>query len=347
MKVKAFTYPLPPERIALEPADPRDSARLLVLGEDLQDRAVSDLPDLLRPGDLLVVNDTRVRRARLFGRRATGGRVEMLFLRDLGRGLHEALVRANKRLRPGERIEMEGGVVATLEERPDEDAIWRVRTEGDLAAALEAAGHVPLPPYIKRHDESTDRDRYQTIFARDPKSAAAPTAGLHFTPRLVERLRERGVETATITLHVGYGTFQPIDAEEVEGHKLHEEEFEVTEEAVRRIEERKGRLVAVGTTTTRVLESLAATGGIRAARGTTDLFLYPGKQFRAVELLLTNFHLPESSLLMLVCAFGGTERVLAAYRHAVEAGYRFFSYGDAMLIGPVGSGRPTRPPSSQ
>jgi len=335
VKVKAFTYPLPPERIALEPADPRDSARLLVVGEDLQDRAVSDLPDLLEPGDLLVVNDTRVRRARLFGRRATGGKVEMLFLRDLGPGLHEALVRANKRLRPGERIEMEGGVVATLEERPDEDAIWRVRTEGDLAAALEAAGHVPLPPYIKRHDESSDRDRYQTIFARDPKSAAAPTAGLHFTPRLVERLKERGVETATITLHVGYGTFQPVDAEEVEQHRLHEEEFEVTEEAAGRIRNRRGRLVAVGTTTTRVLESLAAAGGIRAARGTTDLFLHPGKEFRAVELLLTNFHLPESSLLMLVCAFGGTERVLAAYRHAVEAGYRFFSYGDAMLVSPA------------
>jgi S-adenosylmethionine:tRNA ribosyltransferase-isomerase len=331
VKVKAFTFPLPPDRIASKPAEPRDAAKLLVVGETLMDRAVSDLPELLEPGDLLVVNDTKVRRARLFGRRATGGKVEILFLRDLSPGLHEALVRANKRLRPGESIEMEGGVFATLEERPDADAIWRVKIEGDLEAALESAGHVPLPPYIKREDTAADRDRYQTIFARDPKSAAAPTAGLHFTPELMRRLAERGVETATVTLHVGYGTFQPVDTEEVEDHRLHEEEFEVSEEAARAILERKGRLVAVGTTTTRVLESLAATGGIRATRGRTDLFLYPGKKLQAIDLLFTNLHLPESSLLMLVCAFGGTERVLAAYRHALAHDYRFFSYGDAML----------------
>jgi len=331
VKVKAFTYDLPPDRIAEKPVEPRDSARLLVVGEELQDGAVSDLPALLEPGDLLVVNDTKVRRARLFGRRASGGKVEMLFLRDLSPGRHEALVRANKRLRPGERIEMEGGVTATLDERPDEDAVWRVRTEGDLQSALEKAGHVPLPPYVKRPDESRDREDYQTMFAKEAGSAAAPTAGLHFTPRLMERLGGRGVDVATVTLHVGYGTFQPVDADEVEEHRLHEEEFEVSEDAARKINERKGRLVAVGTTTTRVLESLARTGGIRAARGTTDLFLYPGQEFQAVEILLTNFHLPESSLLMLVCAFGGTERVLAAYRHAVDAGYRFYSYGDAML----------------
>jgi S-adenosylmethionine:tRNA ribosyltransferase-isomerase len=334
VKVKAFSFPLPQDRIAAEPVTPRDHAKLLVVGESLDDRHVFDLPDLLEPGDLLVVNDTRVRLARLYGRRATGGRVEMLFLRDLGEGVHEALVRANKRLHPGDTIALDGGVFATLDVRPDADAIWRVRVEGDLDAALHQAGHVPLPPYIKRPDTASDRDRYQTIFAREPKSAAAPTAGLHFTPELVERLGARGVETATITLHVGYGTFQPVDCEEVEDHRLHEEEFEVSEEAARAINERKGRLVAVGTTTTRVLESLAATGGIRAARGKTDLFLYPGKRFHAVDLLFTNFHTPESSLLMLVCAFGGTERVMAAYRHALEHDYRFFSYGDACLIAP-------------
>ncbi|MEM8884728.1 MAG: tRNA preQ1(34) S-adenosylmethionine ribosyltransferase-isomerase QueA, partial [Planctomycetota bacterium] len=332
MKVKAFTFPLPPERIAARPVEPRDAARLLVVGDGLAHRTVADLPEMLEPGDLLVVNNTKVRRARLYGRRATGGRVEMLFLRDLSPGLHEALVRANKRLQPGESLAMEGGVTAVLEERPEADAIWRVRIDGDLAAALEAAGHVPLPPYIKRADEVEDRDRYQTIFARDARSAAAPTAGLHFTPALLERLAERGVERTEITLHVGYGTFQPVEAEEVEEHTLHAEEFEVSEEAARAIQERKGRLIAVGTTTTRVLESLARTGGIRAASGRTDLFLYPGKEFLAIEGLLTNFHLPESSLLMLVCAFGGTERILAAYRDALEREYRFYSYGDAMLV---------------
>jgi len=290
VKVNAFSYPIPQNRIALEPVSPRDHARLLHVGENLRDKRVCDLPDLLRPGDLLVVNDTKVQRARLFGRRATGGRVEILFLRALEGALHEALVRANKRLRPGERVAMDGGVVATLEERPQGDAIWRVRVEGDLAAALAAHGHVPLPPYIKRDDTSDDRDRYQTIFAREAKSAAAPTAGLHFTPELMEKLGARGIETVKITLHVGYGTFQPVDVEDVEDHTLHEEEFEVSEEAARRINERKGRLVSVGTTSTRVLESLAATGGIRAARGKTDLFLYPGKEFKAVDVLFTNFH---------------------------------------------------------
>ena len=332
MKVQAFSFPLPPERIALEPVSPRDSARLLHVGANLRDKRVSDLPELLQPGDLLVVNDTKVKRARLFGRRATGGRVEMLFLRELGSGCHESLVRANKRLRPGETIHLDGGVFATLEERPDGDAIWRVRVEGDLDAALAAKGHVPLPPYIKRDDTADDRDRYQTIFAREAKSAAAPTAGLHFTPELMQKLGARGIETVTITLHVGYGTFQPVDVENVEDHHLHEEEFEVSEEAARKINERKGRLVSVGTTSTRVLESLAATGGIRAARGKTDLFLYPGQELKAIDLLFTNFHVPESSLLMLVCAFGGMQRILDAYQHALAGEYRFFSYGDAMLV---------------
>jgi S-adenosylmethionine:tRNA ribosyltransferase-isomerase len=325
VRLDEFDYELPPDRIATRPAEPRDSARLLVLdGDELAERHVRDLPQLLAPNDLLVVNDTRVRPARLFGRRATGGKVELLLLRPAG-GAWEALVRANKHLRPGEEIATDGGLHATLVEKTG--AVWRVRFDGDVEAALDVAGHVPLPPYIKRDDTPADRERYQTIFARETGSAAAPTAGLHFTPELAAQL-----DVVSITLHVGYGTFQPIEAENVEDWRLHAEEFEVTDEAAARIRQCKGRVIAVGTTTTRVLETLAATGGIRAARGRTDLFIHPGFEFKAIDGLLTNFHLPKSSLLLLVCAFGGTERVLAAYRHAVAAGYRFYSYGDAMLV---------------
>jgi S-adenosylmethionine:tRNA ribosyltransferase-isomerase len=208
----------------------------------------------------------------------------------------------------------------------------RVEGEGDLDAALEQVGHTPLPPYIKRPDRPEDKERYQTIFAQHPGSAAAPTAGLHFTPELLDRLAERSVAIARVTLHVGYGTFQPIDTERVEDHRMHAEAFEVGEEAARAILGRTGRLIAVGTTTTRVLETLARTGGIRAASGRTELYLHPGEPVTAIDGLLTNFHLPESSLLLLVCAFAGRERVLGAYRHAVSEGYRFYSYGDAMLI---------------
>jgi S-adenosylmethionine:tRNA ribosyltransferase-isomerase len=336
VRAEDFDYPLPPERIATEPVSPRDAARLLVLGErGISDRHVRDLPDLLEPGDLLVVNDTRVRKARLFGRRPTGGKVEILLLRREPGGDYEALVRAHKRLRPGEEVSLEEGFRATLLERPQAGAVWRVRIEGpgDLDLALERIGHVPLPPYIKRPDRPEDEASYQTIFAARPGAAAAPTAGLHFTPGLLERLEARGIGLARITLHVGYGTFAPVEGE-IEAHHLLPEEFEVTGEAAARIAGRRGRLVAVGTTTTRVLEALARTGGIRAARGRTDLFLRPGVPFLAIDALLTNFHLPRSSLLLLVCAFAGRERVLRAYAHALEQGYRFFSYGDAMLLLP-------------
>jgi len=348
LRPEEFDYPLPADRIAAEPASPRDAARLLVLKDTLSDRHVKDLPDLLEPGDLLVVNDTKVRRARLFGRRATGGKVELLILKRLSGGEYETLARAHKRLRPGEEVPLEGDLVATLLERPEGGAIWRVRIEGgsggtDVEETIERVGHVPLPPYVKRPDRPEDRESYQTMFARRLGSAAAPTAGLHFTPALLGRLEARGVEIARITLHVGYGTFAPVDTERIEEHRLHAEEFEVTEEAAEAIARRKGRLIAVGTTTTRVLESLARTGGIRPAKGITDLFLYPGCPFLAIEGLLTNFHLPKSSLLMLVCAFAGRERVLDAYAHALQAGYRFFSYGDAMLVFPSG---PRTPPLS-
>jgi S-adenosylmethionine:tRNA ribosyltransferase-isomerase len=333
LRLDQFDFALPEDRIARRPSSPRDEARLLLL-EGLKDHRVADLPELLRPGDLLVVNDTKVRAARVFGRRATGGRVELLRLRRLPGGDEECLARANKRLRPGERIELGDGLSATLVERPGGGAVWRVRWEGaaDPDAVLERIGHVPLPPYIKREDDAADRETYQTVFARVAGSAAAPTAGLHFTPRLLDRLAERGVALARITLHVGYGTFQPVEAEHVEDHRLHAEDFEVGEEAARAIREREGRLIAVGTTSARVLETLARTGGIRAASGRTDLFLHPGDPPRAIEGLLTNFHLPRSSLLLLVCSLAGTERLLDAYAAAVARGYRFYSYGDAMLI---------------
>ncbi|MFI5401495.1 MAG: tRNA preQ1(34) S-adenosylmethionine ribosyltransferase-isomerase QueA [Planctomycetota bacterium] len=339
MRPEDFDYPLPADRIAVEPASPRDAARLLVVGKGLEDRRIHDLPELLEPGDLVVVNDTKVRRARLFGRRPTGGKVELLLLRRTPGGEYESLVRAHKRLKPGETVALDGGLSATLVERPGGNAVWRVAITGglggkDVEEAIERVGHVPLPPYIKRPDRDEDRESYQTIFAKHVGSAAAPTAGLHFTPALLERLGARGVQIARITLHVGYGTFAPVDAERIEEHRLLAEEFEVTEEAAEAIARRPGRLVAVGTTTTRVLESLARTGGIRPARGTTDLFLYPGCPFLAVQGLLTNFHLPRSSLLMLVCALAGRERILAAYAHALGNGYRFYSYGDAMLVLP-------------
>lgn len=336
MNLSDFDYELPPDRIAARPVEPRDAARMLVVDRRtgaLTDATVRDLPRFLAPGDLLVVNDTRVLHARLFGKRATGGRVEILLLRREAGAVHEALLRSHRSLPPGERLALEGGLQATLLERV-EGPVWRVHLEcgDDLDAAIEQAGHVPLPPYIRRADEPQDRKRYQTIFAARPGSAAAPTAGLHFTPGLVEALERRGVGLARVTLHVGYGTFQPIEAERVEEHRMHAEEFEVSEAAARAVNEREGRLVAVGTTTARVLETLAATGGIRAARGRTDLYLHPGKPFRVVEALLTNFHLPRSSLLLLVCAFAGTPLALRAYAHAVERGYRFYSYGDASLF---------------
>jgi S-adenosylmethionine:tRNA ribosyltransferase-isomerase len=334
VRLSEFAYDLPPDRIAAEPAAPRDSARLLLLRDSIHDHRVRDLPELLEPGDLLVVNDTKVVPARLFGKRATGGRVELLLLRREPSGVQESLVKAHRRLRPDEVVELDGGLRATLLERPEGGAIWRVRIEGegDVDAALERVGHTPLPPYIKRPDRPEDKERYQTIFARCPGSAAAPTAGLHFTPELLDRLAERGIAIARVTLHVGYGTFQPIDTEMVEDHRMHAEEFEVEEAAARAILDRAGRLIAVGTTTTRVLETLARSGGIRAASGRTELYLHPGEPVTAIDGILTNFHLPESSLLLLVCAFAGRERVLGAYRHAVSKGYRFYSYGDAMLI---------------
>jgi S-adenosylmethionine:tRNA ribosyltransferase-isomerase len=300
-------------------------------------RRVRDLPDLLRPGDLLVVNDTRVLPARLFGRRLpSGGRVELLLAERLDERTWEALLKPGRRASPGTRLELAPGLLAEVAAR-GEDGRFRVRFSEPVEPHLDRLGHVPLPPYIHRPDEPADRERYQTVYAREPGAIAAPTAGLHFDEALLAALAARGVERAALTLHVGLGTFKPITADLVHEHRMDAERFvvpEATADAVRRARAERRRVVAVGTTVVRALEGAAAAHGgeVRAGAGSTTLFVYPGFPFRVVDVLLTNFHLPRSTLLMLVCAFAGRERVLAAYREAVEAGYRFYSYGDAMLV---------------
>lgn len=348
MEVAFFDFELPSGQIAQRPAERRDAARLLVLerasGAIRAHARVADLPELLSPGDLLVTNDTRVFPARLLGRRdPSGGAVECLLLRRLDRERWEALVHPGQKLKPGKRMVFEGqGMVLRgeiLERHFHGRRTIRLQAEGglDVEPVIDAIGHVPLPPYIHRPDEREDRERYQTVFARARGSVAAPTAGLHFTSDLLARLEARGVERTEVTLHVGYGTFKPVHAEQVEEHRVDEEVYEIREEAAASIERarREGRrVVAVGTTTTRALESAAIEGRGRVipGRGATGLFIYPGFDFRVIGGLFTNFHLPKSSLLMLVSAFAGRERVLAAYREAIAKGYRFYSYGDAMLI---------------
>jgi S-adenosylmethionine:tRNA ribosyltransferase-isomerase len=344
LKISDFDYDLPPAAIAQEPAEPRDAARLMRLaGEDAPptDHVFRDLPRLLRPGDLVVVNRSRVFPARLLGRRKGGGAAELLLLRDLGDDRWDAFVRPGRRLRPGAAVTLEGGLSATVESGavgPEGRRVVLLRAAaGTVAAALEAAGHVPLPPYIRRPDRAEDRERYQTVYARERGSVAAPTAGLHFTHDLLEGLRAAGIATAEIVLHVGPGTFRPVTAEDAEDHRLEPEPYLVpaeTAEAIAAVRATGGRVVAVGTTVVRTLEA-AARGDrtVEAGPGETALVVTPGFAFRVVDVLLTNFHLPRSSLLLLVAAFGGRERVLAAYAEAVRRGYRFYSYGDAMLLG--------------
>jgi S-adenosylmethionine:tRNA ribosyltransferase-isomerase len=342
VRTRDFAYDLPPDRIAQTPTEPRDASRLLVVRRDgvgWEDAAFRDLPAFLRSGDLLVVNDTRVIPARLWGRKASGGRTEVLLLTREGPDRWEALVRGAKRSRAGTRIEVAAGLgIKVLEVRGEGRYLVQLEAPGDPQEAVEAWGEVPLPPYIRR-DSPDPRDRlwYQTAFAHPERagSAAAPTAGLHFTPEVLAELAARGVERRAVTLHVGLGTFLPVRTEGLAEHRMHREWFEVSEAtavAVNRTLEEGRRVVAVGTTVTRVLEHSGAGGRVEPGSGWTDLFIRPGHRFRVVGGLLTNFHLPESTLLVLVCAFGGTEPVLAAYRHAVAAGYRFYSYGDAMLL---------------
>ncbi|HHH39081.1 MAG TPA: tRNA preQ1(34) S-adenosylmethionine ribosyltransferase-isomerase QueA [Sedimenticola sp.] len=340
MRRSDFNYHLPRELIAQRPLAERTRSRLLCLqGENgaLSDRRFRDLPELLAPGDLLVFNDTRVIPARLYGRKESGGRVEILVERLLGKGCGLAHIRASKSPRAGSRVLLdEGGELVVTGRR---ESLFEIACPGgDLAALLEGSGHVPLPPYITRPDDARDHERYQTVYARQPGAVAAPTAGLHFDRALLQRLAGQGVESARVTLHVGAGTFQPVRAERLEEHRMHAEYVEVDAQAceqVRAARARGNRVVAVGTTSVRSLETAAAGGEIRPFRGDTRLFIRPGYRFRCVDALITNFHLPESTLLMLVAAFAGYRQVMAAYRHAVEARYRFFSYGDAMFLTPA------------
>jgi S-adenosylmethionine:tRNA ribosyltransferase-isomerase len=331
-----FDYHLPATSIAQQPA-PRGESRLLALDRSGPERhaRVRDLPRLLRPGDLLVVNDTRVIPARLYGRRAGGGRMELLLVERLGAREWDALLKPGKRARPGTAIELAPGLLAEVIAKGEEGR-YRLRFSEPIEPHLERLGHVPLPPYIHRPDTPEDRERYQTVYARAPGAIAAPTAGLHFTEALLREIEEAGVGIARVTLHVGIGTFKPVTAERIEEHRMEGERYEIGEEAARaihRARERAARVVAVGTTVVRTLESAALAGGgeVRAGAGATELFITPGFRFQAVDALLTNFHLPRSTLLMLVAAFAGRERILGAYAEAVREGYRFYSYGDAML----------------
>ncbi len=341
MKLSDFDYDLPEALVAQEPVTPRDASRLLVLPPEgpVEHRCFAELDQLLAPGDLLVFNDTKVIPARLVGRKATGGKVELLLCEPLEGGLGRrwrAMGQASKAIRAGAVVELDG-LTATVEAvEGDGFYVVALDREGDaLLAALDRAGRVPLPPYIRREPSARDRESYQTLWARAPGSAAAPTAGLHFTEPLLARLEARGVRRTAVTLHVGPGTFLPVRGDSLETHRMHAERYEVpaaTAEEIARCRARGGRVVAVGTTTVRTLESAAAGGAVVPGAGRTEIFIRPGHRFQAVDALVTNFHLPRSTLLVLVCAFGGQERVLTAYREAVRLGYRFFSYGDAMVI---------------
>ncbi len=359
MLVSDFDYHLPEELIAQEPLADRAASRMLRLDRSTgryQDRQFRDLPDLLRPGDLLVVNNTRVIAARLYGRRSGArsqpvsarnpaakeflrGKIEVLLTRPVSQFEWEALAHPGRKIGVGEKLyfggdrELEAEVIArgAFGERT-----LRFKPAADFFEIVERIGHVPLPPYIGREDRPEDRARYQTVYARERGSVAAPTAGLHFTPEILEHVRQRRVEVAEITLHVGLGTFQPVRVERIEEHRMHREWFSVSQAAAAQINralDEGRRVVAVGTTTVRTLEfSARETGRVQAGSGEADLFIYPGFQFRVIGALLTNFHLPKSTLLMLVSAFAGREHVLAAYEHAVRERYRFYSYGDCMFI---------------
>ncbi|MDP6385257.1 MAG: tRNA preQ1(34) S-adenosylmethionine ribosyltransferase-isomerase QueA [Planctomycetota bacterium] len=363
MRLSDYDFDLPADSIAQEAVEPRDQARLLrhAVDEDRTEHShVCDLPEILEPGDLLVLNDTRVRPARVFANRTSGGRVEFLFLEPAsgeGAAAWQTLVRPARKLRAGECLEVQGAdlkiraLARGVDEEGQPSALWSVELldalghaldEPGVEAACERMGRMPLPPYIRREGDgdsrhSTDRDRYQTVYAREPGAVAAPTAGLHFTSELLERLEARGVHLASITLHVGLGTFLPVTVEDPSEHPMHAEWYRVPDETVAAVEacrDRGGRVVAVGTTSVRALESCATGGSLKAGEGLTRLFLHPGCQLQCVDGLLTNFHLPRSTLLMLVSALAGRERMLELYAEAIEEGYRFYSYGDAMLLLP-------------
>ena len=336
MKVSDFDFYLPQELIAQKHAEKREMSRLLVYHtqeRSAEDKSFTDITGYFSPGDLLVINDTRVIPARLFGRKPSGARVEFLLTGEREPGLWEAMARPAKRLHPGTRVDISGTEIL-VEEKLDWGGVTvRFPERVDVHDFLQRHGHMPVPPYIHNDDEAYLRQRYQTVFAQRSGSVAAPTAGLHFTQELLDQLKEKGVVLVTITLHVGMGTFLPVKSDTVEGHRMHSEFYEISEKAAEAINKRQGRLFACGTTVTRTLEYAADEEGlITAGRGWSDLFIYPGYAFRIVENLITNFHLPRSTLLMLVSALAGQEETLRLYKQAVEKRYRFFSFGDAMLI---------------
>lgn len=342
MKVSLFDYHLPEELIAQHPLPERDESRLMILRRDtrsIQHTKFSELLDFLSSGDLLVLNNTKVIPARLIGRKErTSGKVEILLLKPMGEGLWDALVKRSSRLKSGTKVIFGDGqlIAKILGKTESQGRLVQFEHNGDLSGLLNKFGKMPLPPYIKREAEDDDRERYQTIYARKDGAVAAPTAGLHFTEAVFAEMEVRNIGKVELTLHVGLGTFQPVRAENVEEHDLHAENIEITSEAARRINETKlsgGKIVAVGTTSVRALESSVDTeGNVISRSGSTNAFIYPGYKFRVIDALITNFHLPKSTLLMLVSAFAGRDFVMEAYREAVEKQYRFYSYGDAMLI---------------
>jgi len=335
MFISDFDYDLPESLIAQYPPADRRASRLLVVADGIADRRFSDLPTLLCPGDLLVFNDTRVIRARLAATKETGGRAEILIERIVGDRRAVAHIRASKSPKAGSRLLLSGDAAAEVTGREGE--FFTLTFSVDVMQYLDEYGEVPLPPYLNRDADESDIDRYQTVYAKDPGAVAAPTAGLHFDEAMLAETLAAGVGHAWVTLHVGAGTFQALREEHLEENRLHSERVEVSQQccdAVRATQAAGGRVIAVGTTSVRALESASASGELRFFNGETDLFIWPGYEFRSVDAMITNFHLPQSSLLMLVSAFAGTERILSAYRHAVREKYRFFSYGDAMFLTP-------------
>ena len=348
MKTEKLNYYLPPELIAQRPVSIRSDSRLLVLNlstRNILDSRFNAIGDFLLPGDCLVLNDTKVLPARFFARRATGGKLEGLFLAENYNGQWTVMLKGTRKLSPGDLLILKDKQKADfcdavlLEKQPQGRCLLKPKTEADAETVLDKIGFPPLPPYIKRDDDPTtaklDKQRYQTVYARHTGAVAAPTAGLHFTDRLIEQLKQAGICFANITLHVGAGTFRPITTENLENHQIHQERFSIDEENAKIINTAKkkgGRIIPVGTTSTRTLETTAAGSQIKAATGTTDLFIKPGYRFKITDAIITNFHLPKSTLLALVAAFAGLDNIIAAYNHAIRQRYRFYSYGDAMLI---------------
>lgn len=338
MQVKDFHFELPDELIARYPLEQRSSSRLLCLEGNtgkLAHNGFADVLSLVESGDLMVFNDTRVIPARLFGQKESGGKIEVLIERIVDQHKVLAHVRSSRSPKEGAKLILDGGLEAEMVGRHENLFELEFKQEGSLLDALEQYGHMPLPPYMKRDDELSDRERYQTVYNKNPGAVAAPTAGLHFDDALLEQLKAKGVEVAFVTLHVGAGTFQPVKVDDVKDHVMHHEYIEVSEQvadAVKATRQRGNRVVAVGTTSVRSLESASRDGEIAAFNGESDIFIFPGYEFRSVDCLITNFHLPESTLLMLVSAFAGYENAMHAYKEAVDNKYRFFSYGDAMFI---------------